>query len=461
MMAGSSAAADIDHLFISCNIKCCYNNNNNKRPFMHTRSVIAIVLLLACCSAPVIAATKYIDSSPAMSAAISGTNEFTPGEDATIRVIVQNSGLNTFKFVNSGTIERDDLPNTAKLVTIGLSAGTAPLTVRTDPQMVGDIKGTGTAQVNFSAKISSDAAAGEYQVPLFIQYKYLKVMDQEVSGDIQFVYNRVNETLPVTIRIKPLVKIQVLQATPDTLNVGTEGYLHVTIKNTGSDDGKKATVKISRSGQSPIIPTDSSVFIGDFPSGGVIDCRYKVSVSNNAEKQTYPIDVSVTYENNEGATVTSSPVTIGVPIGGKTDLAVISAPAQIPAGSKNVIAVQYQNNGGATIYNAQARISAVTPFSSNDNSAYLGDIRPGDSATARYEMSVNDAATPREYTLDSEVRYRDALDNSQISDMLKVRVQVLPKTIAESSLAGQLVLVLVATAIIGAGYYVLVMRKKK
>jgi hypothetical protein len=126
-----------------------------------------------------------------------------------------------------------------------------------------------------------------------------------------------------------------------------------------------------------------------------------------------------------------------------------------------VIAIQYQNNGGATIYNAQARISAVPPFSSNDDSAYLGDIRPGDSATARYEMGVNDAATPREYALDSEVRYRDALDNSQISDTLKVRVQVLPKTSAESPLAGQLVLVLVATAIIGAGYYVLVMRKKK
>ena len=61
------------------------------------------------------------------------------------------------------------------------------------------------------------------------------------------------------------MKIEVLEAVPENLNVGTGGYLNLTLKNTGFEDGKKATVKILRNGNSPIIPTDSSVFIGDFP----------------------------------------------------------------------------------------------------------------------------------------------------------------------------------------------------
>jgi len=43
-----------------------------------------------------------------------------------------------------------------------------------------------------------------------------------------------------------------------------------------------------------------------------------------------------------------------------------------------VIVVQYQNTGGATAYNAQARISAVDPFTSNDDTAFLGTMAPGD-----------------------------------------------------------------------------------
>jgi hypothetical protein len=423
--------------------------------------MVCLLLLLAFCSAPVHGATKYLGSSPELSAAIAGTNEFTPGQDATISIVVQNSGLNTYKFVNEGTIERDDLPNTAKLVTIGLSAGTAPVIVKTDPQMAGDIKGTGTVTVKMNVKISGNATAGEYRLPLIIQYKYLEKTEQDATDNIQFFYKPVNVTFPLTIRIRPQVKIDVLEATPESLNVGTEGYLNLRILNTGSDDGKKATVKITRNGASPIVPTDSSVFVGDFSAGSVVTCRYKVAVSDNAEKQTYPVDVAVTYENNEGTVVTSAPETIGVPVGGKTEFVVVSGPVQVNAGSKGIIEVRYRNAGETPVYSAQARISAVDPFTSNDDTAYLGTIQPGESGTARYEVSVDGAALPKEYALDSEVRYRDALDNSQVSDTLKVRVQVTAEPGSGNPLTNQLVLLPIAAAIIGAGYYVLVMRKKK
>jgi hypothetical protein len=102
----------------------------------------------------------------------------------------------------------------------------------------------------------------------------------------------------------------------------------------------------------------------------------------------------------------------------------------------------------------------VDPFTSADNNAYLGDMKPGDIATASYRISTDSAATAQDYALDTEVRFRDALDNSQVSDTFKVDVSVSPSSQSTGIFAFLPVIILAALAI-GAGYYLLVIRKKK
>jgi hypothetical protein len=429
---------------------------------MKSYQIVSISLVLALwCTIPVMGITTYLGGSPQMSAAISGTNEFTPGQDATIKIILWNSGVNNLKFVTKGTIERDDLATTAKMVTVGLLAGDAPVVVKNDPQLIGDIKSQGTATVAIAAKITSDATEGEYQLPLNIRYTYLASSLQEAADVLQYNYQQVNETIPITIKIKPHVKIAILNAVSENLNIGSEGYLNLTIKNIGLEDGKKASVKILRNGASPIIPTDSSVFIGDFPHNSTVTCRYKVAVSDEAEIQSYPVDVLVMYENREGDIVSSTVDTIGIPVGGKISFMVTSGTVELFQGSQSVIGIIYKNTGTTTAYQAQARLSAVEPFQSSDDTAYLGDIRPGENATAHYQILVDDAAIVRNYTLDTEVRYRDTLDNSQVSDPFRIsfEVQTRPPTGGLIPVLGIIgIMALIGT---GAGYYLLVMRKKK
>jgi hypothetical protein len=421
--------------------------------------IIVFLLLGLWCTMPVMGVTTYQGGSPQMSAAISGTNEFTPGQETNIKVIVWNSGVNNLKFVTKGTIERDDLPTTAKMVTIGLAAGNAPLIIKNDPQVVGDISSQGMATVSIATKITSDATFGEYQIPLTIRYTNLASSDQDAADVLQYNYQQVSETIPITIKIKPQVKIEVLEAVPENLNIGSEGYLNLTIKNIGLEDGKKASVKILRNGASPIIPTDSSIFIGDFPRQSTVTCRYKVAVSSDAEEQSYPVDLLVTYENREGDVVSSATDTIGIPVGGKIIFGIASGTVQVVQGSQRVIQVVYQNRGSTIAYQAQARLSAVEPFKSSDDTAYLGDMKPGENATAHYQVSVDDSAVVREYALDTEVRYRDALDNSQVSDPFDVPVNVLPKPAISGTM--QVLAGIITLAGIIAGYYLLVRRKKE
>jgi len=406
------------------------------------------------------AGTKYMAGSPQMSAYIAGTNEFSPGQEAKITIVVENTGTNEFKFVQSGIVDREDLPNTAKFVIVGLDAGTAPLVVKSDPQMLGDIKAGSSANAIFTTKINSDAASGSYMLIVPINYTYLYYAEQYGLDTIQYSYKTTNETVEIPIKIKPVLSIDVLSAVPEHLNVGTEGYIDMKIKNTGSENGTKAIVKIVRNGNSPIVPTDSSVYIGDFASGSTTDARYKVSVAADAERQTYPVDVVVVYQNKEGDFVSSRSDTVGIPVGGKVDFTVISPPAEMNPGNKKVINVEYKNTGETTVYSAQSRISAVDPFTSNDDVAYLGDIKPGGSAIASYEVSVDRTATIKEYGLDSEIRYRDALDNTYLSDTMKVKINVVQTTGLAAILSNPVYIAIIIAGIIGIVYLILHFRKK-
>jgi len=73
-------------------------------------------------------------------------------------------------------------------------------------------------------------------------------------------------------------------------------------------------------------------------------------------------------------------------------------------------------------------------------------------------VNVDTDATEKEYGIDSEIRYRDALDNSKISDTIKVEV-VLERR-QGAFFTNPIFIIVVLAVIIGAGYYILVYRKK-
>jgi hypothetical protein len=122
--------------------------------------------------------------------------------------------------------------------------------------------------------------------------------------------------------------------------------------------------------------------------------------------------------------------------------------------------VTYQNTGSATAYGAEARIITVDPFTTNDDTSYLGDLAPGETNTARFEITVSSSATIKEYALDSEIKFRDALNNDQISDRIKVPIEVVGISGIGWLLSpyGILVIALIVIAIV---YFGVIRRRKR
>lgn len=427
-------------------------------------AVMAILALTACIAliaAPASAVVQHLGSGPDFTAVVTGTNEFAPGEDTMVSILVRNTGLNSMKQVMMGTIQPEDQQDTAKTTTIGLGSSGDAVLVRTDPQMVGDIPGGESVTVQFRVKISANATNGEYQLPLNLKYRSLKVIVQERADVFEYSYSDGEKTLPVTIRIQPHVKPEVLEAVPGDLISGSEGYLDLTIKNTGPENGTAASVRLLRNGKSPVIPTDSTVFIGDFPSGGVVTCRYRISVAKDATNQTYPVDLAVTYTSREGTVMTSSKTTFGVPVNDAPAFTVIPAVPEVARGTDSTIAVIYRNNGKVTVRDAQARIKPHNPLSASDNNAFLGDISPGETATALFVIHADTDAETGEYTLDSTIRYRDAKGTSIDSDTIPVQLNVVPAAGGLAAIPGGIMTIIVVIVLIaGSAGFILSRRKK-
>ncbi|MBR6010965.1 MAG: S-layer protein, partial [Methanomicrobium sp.] len=238
------------------------------------------------------------------------------------------------------------------------------------------------------------------------------------------------------------------------MNVGVEGYIKMDVTNAGAETGYDTVLRLKKTEGSAIVPTDASAFVGEFAPGETAHVTFKASVSNEGEAKTYPVTVYATYKDKNGKEKISDLETVGVGVGGKVKFEITSEAGSLRPGQKGELVITYKNIGDTTAYNAQARISAVKPFSSNDDTAYLGNIAPGESATGVYEISVSADATEKDYGIDTEIRYRDTLDNSQISDSMKAKVTVQYTGSLGDIFTSPIALTVIVFAILIVGYLV-------
>ena len=420
-----------------------------------SRSFCIFLILLALFTiSPVSAGTKFMTGSPDLSAHIAGTNEFTPGDDVSLPVVIENNGLNQYLIVQSGLLTPTDQSNTAKQLVATLGAGEAPLAVKADPQVIGDLPASSSTTASFHITVNEYAPAGVYELPVTLNYTYLYMATQDGTQVLTYSYKTVNETVTIPITIKSEVQVTVPDVETSNMNAGIEGFVILTVKNVGYENGTNAVIRIQQNDQSPIVPTEGSVYVGDFPVGDVVNCTFRATVSSDAQQKTYPMDVVVYYKNTDGDYVNSPIETIGIPIGQKVAFMATPVAANVTPGANAVISYTFTNIGGTTAYNAEARISAVDPFTSNDDTAFLGTMAPGDARTARFDVAVDPSATVKVYGLDSEVIYRDALNNEFTSDPLKVNVNVVTVRSVLAVIPLPLLAILIIAVLAIAGYVI-------
>jgi len=184
--------------------------------------------------------------------------------------------------------------------------------------------------------------------------------------------------------------------------------------------------------------------------------KFTIEISKNAPAGTYPLtlELSYKYQNNvqvggDDIDTTTGLVTnqeVGIWYENKTQTQTIEVvvkkepyfevtevKGELYPDEGGMLYVTYKNVGEDPAKDATVRVSAGDPFSTTDDQAYLGTLNPGESAVAVFDMDVDEDATPKPYSINSEILYEDTDGHDQISDSVKINTEVLP---AEKSLPG-------------------------
>ena len=299
------------------------------------------------------------------------------------------------------------------------------IVVRSDAQILGDLPSGSVAKTSFSITIPEDAKAGEYQVPLVVTYQYLDMATQTGLDEISYSFKNEKKSLFLPLTIRRAVRLNVESVDTGDLSVGGEGNIVINVSNTGSDDGKETVFYMEPVGSSPIVPYQDSIYVGNFAKGAHATVSFKVSVSPDANTDIqYPLKLWAEYFDYQGLLAQTSKKDVSAGFKPKVSFTIVSPPSSIASGSKGTISVEYKNVGSTTVYDAQAGVNIVDPFTSEDDQAYLGTIPSGQTATALFKLNVNSGSTPKQYGLDSAIRYTDINQTAYVSDPIKVPVNV-------------------------------------
>jgi hypothetical protein len=417
-------------------------------------------ILIACIgtgllTTPCLAGERYLSGGPDLFLSLGSTSELIPGTTTELPVTIGNKGTITMELYNFLSMQPMYLPTTAKSSIIELLPGDAPVLVRSNPQIIGDVQAGQVAPASFTVDVPQSAQAGNYTMLARISYSYVPRIEQEGTADMTYYFKDEETVLPLPIEIRRMVILAVEKVQSNDLSAGGEGFIDFTLRNTGQDTGIGTSLFLVPEGASPVVPYSNSVYIGEFPPGSTALTRFKVAVSGEADPRlSYPLSLYAAYKDFEGADATSPSVTTGVSFQDKVSFERVSSPSVVNPGKTGTVSITYKNTGNSRVYNAKARISVINPFSSDDDTAYLGDLSPGESATALFSVKTDGGAMLKTYSADSEVQYTDEGATTYTSDNIPVLIDVQADT--TPGMAGAVLAIL----IIAGGAFLWYRRKK-
>ena len=210
--------------------------------------------------------------------------------------------------------------------------------------------------------------------------------------------------------------------------------------------------------------------------------KFTIKIGEHASAGTYPLSLNLSYDYQDNVRVQasklvtsgSSPtlanyqvsyiyqksnqaVPIIVTVKKQADFVIMNATGTLSVGVKKAqIEAIYKNIGEDPVKDAIARLSIFKPFSSTDDQAFIGTLSPGEEKAVVFRLDVDSDATPKDYGINSEIKYTDVNGDSVISESMKIPVVV--KAASASLLMPAIVILIIIAA---AGGYLYRRKQKK
>ncbi|MEF8781311.1 MAG: hypothetical protein V5A46_11600, partial [Haloferacaceae archaeon] len=305
----------------------------------------------------------------------------------------------------------------------GAGGGTEPVDARgfsfepprtgtpTSEAYVGDWPVGETRTVYFRMGFDEDALPRNYVADLTVDY-------DNVAGDDMPDRSR-------SIGVEPLPEPQFRFETVESdLYVGEEGDLVARVTNAGDRavDGVVVTVDTEREN---VNFYNRRHAVGRLEPGESTTVRYRAGVTEETEHGPRLFELSARYRDVQEDVRYTGSRDVTVRIRSSRDaFALETREATFAPGESGELVVTVTNRRNETLTDIQAKLFTDDPLDSEDDSAFVPELEPGESATMTMDVSVGEATSEKVYSASMDFRFDDSRGESQLSDTYRVPVTV-------------------------------------
>ncbi len=300
------------------------------------------------------------------------------------------------------------------------------LLTSTNAIFVGDLKPGKVVEATFPVKIDvKDGGNYTFEIKAVYLDEYGNVVE--------------SKPVPFGVYVSPPPKIEVTSV-ESKVYVGSSGDVVVRLRVDKPLKEASAILKVSP----PLSTLSSEYYLGNVEPNRDYEAVFKVEALKDAVAVVYPATLIIKYKSLNEWTE-SDPIRIGIKVNPKLRFEIIGIP-KIAQGEEKIITVKIKNLGNFTLREATARLTIVDPFTSTDDTAYIGTLKPGEAKNISFKIKVSKDATPKLYGLNLEVKYKDPEGDWAISEPTKLVIEVTPAK-PNIALLGGILAVILLTAI--------------
>ncbi|WP_254272114.1 COG1361 S-layer family protein [Haloarcula marina] len=209
--------------------------------------------------------------------------------------------------------------------------------------------------------------------------------------------------------------------------VDNTGTYAVTLRNNGPVPVDNAVVTVAS--QSPDITfgdaTSTTQYVGQWDAGETRTVRVDATASADAETRGYALSTSVGYEDPEGDAATSGDIATGILPLPEQSFSLSDVEADLQAGADGTLEVTLTNDGQRAVENVVLNWESEHSNLSPQETQYaVGNLAPGESATASFGVDASESAVAGPRQFDFVAAYRDDNGDRRESDILEVQAEV-------------------------------------
>ncbi|MCL9812196.1 COG1361 S-layer family protein [Natranaeroarchaeum aerophilus] len=217
-----------------------------------------------------------------------------------------------------------------------------------------------------------------------------------------------------------------------TVSVGDDGIVNGTVTNAGDERVENAVVRFTDdpsdefaalSDDENLAPRENSRYVGSLEPNESAAFQFRVDASSDAEPGDRVLPMEVRYRNADDEIRTSRALDARIELGEeREEFEIVARNASFDIDDSGQLELEVTNTYGEEMTDVQAKLFTNDPLDSSDDEAFIESLKPGETTTVTFELSVGASASEKTYPVRFDFQYDDAGGDTRLSDTYRVPI---------------------------------------